>query len=446
MTRDQFHACRWISRSFDVVASTTLLTCHARAKTRAAATPRRARATRADARPDPMSDPDSSPTVDALTSLPPDILQRHVLARLEPWEVRVFARASRSCRALVLAADPSVRAAAAAPLPPARVLASPALVAWALENNLPRDHRAVESIAQGAPLDTLRFAYAHRGPLGLDHPVRWTRPVLRGAVRGGRVDVLEWARATFHSENTTWRDLHPSNPGTSPDDDDVALVDAAGELSVLAAEANDVVALRWIARRIRRLGDEDVHPTARAAADHHANRACVVAAKRGNVRALTWLLADDHDDDDDDEETNGGGCRRLCTSSAAVAASSEGHIDALRVLASRGVRLSSFAMEAAASRGRLDVVRWLISEGCPGAEHVATFAAKGGHSRVLEWARDAGLSWNRETCKAAAKGGHLEVLMWLRANGCPWDEWTVVYAERGGHPEVARWARENGCE
>ena len=386
-----------------------------------------------------MSDPDPPPTVDALTSLPPDIFQSHVLARLEPWEVRVFARASRSCRALVLAADPSVRDAAAAPLPPARVLSSPALVAWALENNLPRDHRAVESIAEGAPLDTLLWARAHRRQLGLDHPIRWTRPVLRGAVRGGRVDVLEWARATFHSKNTTWHDLHPSNPGTSPHDDDVALVDAAGELSALAAEVDDVAALRWIARRIRRLGDEHVHSSARAAADHHANRACVVAAKRGNVRALTWLLADVRDDDN-------GGCSRLCTSSAAVAAASEGHIDALRVLTSRGVRLSSFAMEAAASRGRLDVVRWLISEGCPGAEHVATFAAKGGHSRVLEWARDAGLSWNRETCKAAAKGGHLDVLVWLRANGCPWDEWTVVYAERGGHPETARWARENGCE
>ena len=141
-----------------------------------------------------MSDPDPPPTVDALTSLPPDIFQSHVLARLEPWEVRVFARASRSCRALVLAADPSVRDAAAAPLPPARVLSSPALVAWALENNLPRDHRAVESIAEGAPLDTLLWARAHRRQLGLDHPIRWTRPVLRGAVRGGRVDVLEWAR------------------------------------------------------------------------------------------------------------------------------------------------------------------------------------------------------------------------------------------------------------
>ena len=244
MIRDQIRACR----RNEVATSArrrSPLTCH-RSRANARLPPHRD-APR-DARGRARSDVGSRPAADSrrVDVVAPDIFQSHVLARLEPWEVRVFARASRSCRALVLAADPSVRDAAAAPLPPARVLSSPALVAWALENNLPRDHRAVESIAEGAPLDTLLWARAHRRQLGLDHPIRWTRPVLRGAVRGGRVDVLEWARATFHSKNTTWHDLHPSNPGTSPHDDDVALVDAAGELSALAAEVDDVAALRWI--------------------------------------------------------------------------------------------------------------------------------------------------------------------------------------------------------
>ncbi len=46
-----------------------------------------------------------------------------------------------------------------------------------------------------------------------------------------------------------------------------------------------------------------------------------------------------------------------------------------------------------------------------------------GNLEALKLLRTKGASWVEETCSAAAAGGHLKVLKWARKKGCQWGTW-----------------------
>ena len=128
-----------------------------------------------------------------------------------------------------------------------------------------------------------------------------------------------------------------------------------------------------------------------------------------------------------------------------VGAAKGGHFEVLKWLMSEGCPLNEDACIGAARGGHLEVLKWLGSMGCPLYVSTCTFAAKGGHFEVLKWLMSEGCPWDASAWYGAADGGHLEILKWLRSHGCPWNEKACAGAAEGGHLEVLKWLRSEGC-
>jgi hypothetical protein len=130
---------------------------------------------------------------------------------------------------------------------------------------------------------------------------------------------------------------------------------------------------------------------------------------------------------------------------ACIAAAGKGQLDALTWLHSRGCPWDSYTFRFAAYGGHLEVLRYAHEHGCPWDNATCDDAAQGGHLEVLRYAHEHGCPWDSNTCWRAALEGHLEVLRYAHEHGCPWDSFTCYYAAYGGHLEVLRYAHEHGC-
>ena len=316
-----------------------------------------------------------------LGSLPRDVLARHVLARLDPADLALFARAGKACASILR--DVGV------PVPRltlAGVARHPRLLAWALdEAGCPADHRVVAAAAAGDHLDSLLWA-RDRG-LPTTHPTACRRAAERGSL-AALAFLFGGAKTTECSPHGASERITSADAATSSDDPGLPRACAA-----LAARGGHVDVLRWLAASFPSevtLGASE----------------CAAAA-------------------------GAGGSRRSRFSSTNRARRQTRSRSRRRRAGATSPPWRGSAPAASPSRGR--------------RARACAYAARGGHVEALEWARAMGMPWDRETCKAAARSGRLDVLRWLRRNGCPWDEWTCVYAERAGHAHVARWARENGC-
>jgi hypothetical protein len=101
---------------------------------------------------------------------------------------------------------------------------------------------------------------------------------------------------------------------------------------------------------------------------------------------------------------------------------------------------------AAARAGDLATLKWGLEE-CRHAElgpRLCAVAAGSGQLEVLMWLRKKNCPWDSSTCFAAAEG-HFEILRWAREQGCPWDKQTMAGIALEGTLELLKWAMEGGC-
>ena len=146
------------------------------------------------------------------------------------------------------------------------------------------------------------------------------------------------------------------------------------------------------------------------------SRTVEVAARRGNVATLTWLL--------------GSGCP-VAQPSAFEAAAHSGSVATLDTLArscEADTWYTYFLWEEAVKSGSVPVLEWLERH-----------AARSGYQPASEVL----------TCAHAARWGNLDVLKWLRSRGCDWDDWEsgspYFWVADNGDLAMLKWCKENGC-
>lgn len=159
---------------------------------------------------------------------------------------------------------------------------------------------------------------------------------------------------------------------------------------------------------------------------------CLLAASRGDLRALKWLAAKGFPWD-----------TRACHRAARG-----DHLDVLEWADSNGYPFGSKFCYKAAARGHISILKWAKGKAFYLGPRTCVEAARGGHLHVVQWARlEAGVAWIARVTENAARWGHLELLKWAIANGCPWKRNAIVSAAAGGHLDVMEWlADEMGAE
>ncbi|RLN70582.1 hypothetical protein BBJ28_00017401, partial [Nothophytophthora sp. Chile5] len=284
--------------------------------------------------------------------------------------------------------------------------------------------------------------------------VHWGGTEWCGAIREGRVDVIEWLK--------THAAIHP---------------DALPRVTLAVAEAGDLSTLQWLqneyglavdaALRGAHEGHQwsvvkwlvihcNVTPTAAsfaaAASDGdgdlpflqwlHASgwaspsrRSIPIAASNGHLEVIQWIYGEIGEQELDAD--------------AMVAAARGGHLEVVKWLDAHECPASADAMDDAATNGFLEVVRWLHvnrTEGC--TSRAMNGAAENGHLQVIQWLHN----MRREGCtvsamEKAAGNGHLGVVRWLhehRSEGCT--ERAMDWAAERGHLDVVKWLHVNRIE
>ena len=316
-----------------------------------------------------------------LGSLPRDVLARHVLARLDPADLALFARAGRACASILR--DVGV------PVPRltlAGVARHPRLLAWALdEAGCPADHRVVVAAAAGDHLDSLIWA-RDRG-LPTTHPTACRRAAERGSL-AALAFLFGGAKTTECSRHGASERITSADAATSSDDPGLPRACAA-----LAARGGHVDVLRWLAASFPSevtLGASE----------------CAAAAGAGRLETLAFLV---------DEQ--GATPNAL----AFEAAARGGHVAAMAWLRARGFSVpgEERACAYAARGGHVEALEWARAMGMPWDRETCKAAARSGRLDVLRWLRRNGCPWDEWTCVYAERAGHAHVARWARENGCP---------------------------
>ena len=252
------------------------------------------------------------------------------------------------------------------------------------------------------------------------HP-RTDIEVCLAAAEGGRIDVLQWARAEGYAWDewtcnaSAWGGClvarRYGDGGGVERATRGAAMGARERRSV--ADGGHLACLQWL----REYGFP------------WDNTVCSMAAEGGYLAVLKWA----HEN----------GC--LWDAWTCAKAAEGGQLEALQFAHENGCPWDADTCKFAAGDGHLQVLQYARKHGCPWNAGTCSVAAEFGHLKVLQWARANGCPWDELTCGSTALGGHLLVLKWLRANGCPWDWKTLYGARHNGHLKVMNWALENGA-
>eukprot|EP00873_Tetraselmis_striata_P018328 jgi/Tetstr1/438592/TSEL_027143.t1 len=286
------------------------------------------------------------------------------------------------------------------------------LLRWAEEEGcgLVDDERVVRAAVEGGRLGVLQWGVQSRG---------WTlhRRLCTLAAGAGRVEILKWLDAQ----------------GFSWGEDTCTVAAMNGQVEVLhwaAAQDCDVMVKdKLVLRTLVERGRVGVLQWGLQRGWELPRRTCDWAASAGQLKVLQLAWAQ-----------NCPWTLRTC-----AAAAEGGHLEILQWARANGCPWGEVTCAMAARGGNLGLLQWLLAHGRPWGGVTCSDAAMGGHLEVLQWLRAQNCPWDEYTCSAAAFGGHLEVLQWLRAQKCPWDEHTCYLAAMGGHLEVFQWLRAQGC-
>jgi hypothetical protein len=190
-------------------------------------------------------------------------------------------------------------------------------------------------------------------------------------------------------------------------------------------------------------------------------RMSLIAATRGHLNVLQWLLAKNNDS----SANFAGSCVYLAAKSGAqdvvawlrphfpstwaydrwVGAAAGGHLDVLQSYQRRPASMIGDAdLHEALKGGHLHTAKFLCDYPIDSFVTMA-HAASSGSIPLVEWLRTRSAPWDAQACARAARNGHLPMVQRLRANGCPWDSFTCYGATEGNHLELLQWARAHGC-
>jgi hypothetical protein len=197
--------------------------------------------------------------------------------------------------------------------------------------------------------------------------------------------------------------------------------------------------------------------------------ACAWAAMRDKLRTLQWLRANlcPWDPDDVAMQAAWRGYTRILEWLRDKAdtdwwhgilgehAANGGQVETLQWLDGNGFATDSDAYQNAIDGRGNDVVaifEWLFAHNVPwpddDSDEIFESAAYSGHVAVLQLLLAKGIRWRGNgavMCEYAARNGQLEMLQFLRANGCEWHPETCARAASGGHLKTLQWARAQGC-
>ena len=132
-----------------------------------------------------------APLLERLAADARDVLDAHLLSRLDDGDRAMLALVSRSMRDVVFTSSVGdVKDVAAVRRELGRMpnfVGSVGRLAWAKERGCPWDARICREAAEGGHLEVLQWARANGAP--------WDEGTCAGAAEGGHLEVLQWARA-----------------------------------------------------------------------------------------------------------------------------------------------------------------------------------------------------------------------------------------------------------
>ena len=230
-----------------------------------------------------------------------------------------------------------------------------------------------------------------------------------------------------------------------------------------AASASDVEFVRWLhAHRLQLNSDFKPRAIVRAAAAGKVDvlrflcsrlepqlqlepqwmrGALAAAASNGHASSLVFLLGLDEGEPPltvDDDMT-------LEIYHPLDLAASNGHLDIVRLLESRGAKRTASALDLAAENGHASVVRYLVElDGALASARAIDGAAGGGHYEIVELLIARGFPSTIRAMDSAAAGGHVRVLSLLAAHGQECSCRAMDGAAGEGHVSTLEWLAARG--
>jgi hypothetical protein len=279
---------------------------------------------------------------------------------------------------------------------------------------------------------------------------RWPWQLFEGAVKGGHMSILLWAKdqglCPFY--------LFNSNSYSSNDLEILKWLKKEGYLKLSQDHVSGAIGgghvdiLNWIMSEAPKLRDQIskdifllIQYYARAGTN---NRAEVLQwlrnnfkipppgtfsqlARQGNFEMLKSLYPDF------EKDWNGLTCEIFCRDNFGM----------LKWARKHGCPWGTETLSKVAKSGNFEIFRWARDQGCPWGPSTCSSAASSGSFEILKWARENRCPWSSNTCYAATCSGNSEILKWVWEHGCPWDQHTCSNAASNGNLEMLKWAREH---
>ena len=186
--------------------------------------------------------------------------------------------------------------------------------------------------------------------------------------------------------------------------------------------------------------------------------ALIMAASKGNEKAVDWLLENGVQKDVEScttaiREGYLDIAKKLYLSEEnkylAIVAAKSGSIKYLEWMLSNGERIPfNECGDRALKAGNIDLLKWLQTKGwtCDRSVTTSYKAVKSGKVEMMQWLRENGVEWSCQTMTSAAVQGHLDLVKWMKANGCTWNSSTTYdVALKCENVEVLQWLIENSC-
>jgi len=169
-------------------------------------------------------------------------------------------------------------------------------------------------------------------------------------------------------------------------------------------------------------------------------RVALNASESGNLKMLKWLK-------------NKGCPMKNVTGDkdAGYIAAKKGHLHILEWLVSEGHSLTSFVIGALLG-GNLEILDWLNKQGCVFDNSSFVVVAKGRNReqlKVMQWLKNKDLTPDDGLAYCyACENGNIVMLEWLKANGCPFDwpylDSALCFSAKSENANSARWLKDNG--
>jgi hypothetical protein len=137
-------------------------------------------------------------------------------------------------------------------------------------------------------------------------------------------------------------------------------------------------------------------------------------------------------------------CRLIDATKLIDLAAWNGHLNVVRWMFKKNLRLSCHAIIMSAHLGRLDILRWIhrYVTDMLWIESVVDVAADSGDLKMIKWLTSKGITHDT-AINTAANAGHLNIVKWMYENmKCVFEPETLYHAAKHGHLAIVKWLLE----